>query len=107
MLLQNLIISLPTYPKFCWYATGSTHIFHLGPRSLILWFDQYIKTEFSHEPLAQLNSNFMRRLLIISLQKFIQNILVKWQMAATLKYGKNFLKIFSRTRRPVTLGLGM
>ena len=28
MLLQNLI-SLPTYPKFCWYATGTTHIFHL------------------------------------------------------------------------------
>ena len=27
---QNLIISLPTYPKFCWYATGTTHIFHLG-----------------------------------------------------------------------------
>ena len=20
----------PTYPKFCWYATGTTHIFHLG-----------------------------------------------------------------------------
>ena len=30
MLHQNLIISLPTYPKFCWYATGTTHIFHLG-----------------------------------------------------------------------------
>ena len=27
---NNLIISLPTYPKFCWYATGTTHIFHLG-----------------------------------------------------------------------------
>ena len=25
-----LIISLPTYSKFCWYATGTTHIFHLG-----------------------------------------------------------------------------
>ena len=25
-----LIISLPTYPKFCWHATGTTHIFHLG-----------------------------------------------------------------------------
>ena len=24
------MISLPTYPKFCWYATGTTHIFHLG-----------------------------------------------------------------------------
>ena len=21
---------LPTYPKFCWCATGTTHIFHLG-----------------------------------------------------------------------------
>ena len=30
MLEQNLIISLPNYPKFCWYATGTTHIFHLG-----------------------------------------------------------------------------
>ena len=27
---KNLIIYLPTYPKFCWYATGTTHIFHLG-----------------------------------------------------------------------------
>ena len=32
MLKQNLIISLPTYPKFCWYATETTHIFHLGLR---------------------------------------------------------------------------
>ena len=23
-------MSLPAYPKFCWYATGTTHIFHLG-----------------------------------------------------------------------------
>ena len=30
MLYQNLIISLPTYPKFCWYAAETTHIFHLG-----------------------------------------------------------------------------
>ena len=22
--------NFPTYPKFCWYATGTTHIFHLG-----------------------------------------------------------------------------
>ena len=21
---------LPTYPKFCWCSTGTTHIFHLG-----------------------------------------------------------------------------
>ena len=28
--ITNLIISLPTYPKFCWYATGTTHLFHLG-----------------------------------------------------------------------------
>ena len=35
MLQQNLIISLPTYPKFCWYATGTTHIFHLGLRHVI------------------------------------------------------------------------
>ena len=34
MLQQNLIISLPTYPKFCWYATGTTHIFHLGLKEL-------------------------------------------------------------------------
>ena len=24
------ILSLLTYPKFCCYATGTTHIFHLG-----------------------------------------------------------------------------
>ena len=29
------------------------------------------------------------------------------KMAATPIYGKNPLKIFSRTRRPMTLGLGM
>ena len=29
-LKQNIIISLHTYPKFCWYETGTTHIFHLG-----------------------------------------------------------------------------
>ena len=34
MLEHNLIISLPTYPKFCWYATGTTHIFHLSPIKL-------------------------------------------------------------------------
>ena len=22
--------NFPTYPKFCWYATGTPHIFHLG-----------------------------------------------------------------------------
>ena len=22
--------NFPTYPKFCWHATGTTHIFHLG-----------------------------------------------------------------------------
>ena len=22
--------NFPTYPKFCWYAKGTTHIFHLG-----------------------------------------------------------------------------
>ena len=33
---QNLIISLPTYPKFCWYATGTTHIFHLGLRFMFI-----------------------------------------------------------------------
>ena len=22
--------NFPTYPKFFWYATGTTHIFHLG-----------------------------------------------------------------------------
>ena len=30
MLYQNLIISLPTYPKICWYETGTIHIFHFG-----------------------------------------------------------------------------
>ena len=22
--------NFPTYPKFCWYATGTRHIFHFG-----------------------------------------------------------------------------
>ena len=26
----GIIISLPTYPKFCCYAPGTTHIFHLS-----------------------------------------------------------------------------
>ena len=31
--LLNVItkfINFPTYSKFCWYATGTTHIFHFG-----------------------------------------------------------------------------
>ena len=39
MLQQNLIISLPTYPKICWYATGTTHIFHLGLMEILLDMD--------------------------------------------------------------------
>ena len=27
---HNPTTTLPTYPKFCWYATGTTHIFHLS-----------------------------------------------------------------------------
>ena len=26
--------NFPTYPKFCWYATGTTHIFHLGLKNI-------------------------------------------------------------------------
>ena len=33
------MISLFTYPKFCWYATGTTHIFHLGLIKLYLRLD--------------------------------------------------------------------
>ena len=43
MLQQNLIISLPTYPKFSWYATGTTHLFHLG----LTWsfsYNSYVKS---------------------------------------------------------------
>ena len=37
------MISLPTYPKFCWTATGTSHIFRLG-----LMFKQQKKTRVSN-----------------------------------------------------------
>ena len=51
----------------------------------------------------------MWRLLMISKQKFMQNIFGHMtKMAAMPIYGKNHLKIFfSRTSRPMTFELGM
>ena len=55
------------------------------------------------KPLGQLNSNFIWRLCKMGEWKFVQIVL-----AAMPIYGKNPLKIFfSRTRRPMTSGLGM
>ena len=30
---KGIIIFLPTYPSFCWYATGTTHIFFFRPKT--------------------------------------------------------------------------
>ena len=52
MLEQNLIISLPTYPIFCWYATGTTHIFHLGLTTLLhlfLTFQCNVQIKYSNK----------------------------------------------------------
>ena len=58
------------------------------------------------KPPGQLNSNFIWRLLRTRERKFCSNgpgHMTK--MAATPIYGKNILKIFSRSRRPMTLRL--
>ena len=40
-------------------------------------------------------------------RKFVRGVWITSKMAATPIYGKNPLKIFSRTKRPMTLGLGL
>ena len=72
-------------------------------------FRPQFQTSSPLKPLGQLNSNFIWRLLRTWKRKFVSygpGHMTK--MAATPIYGKNPLKIFfSRTRRPMTLGLGI
>ena len=50
--------NFPTYlPKFCWYATGTTHIFHLG----------LIKNTFYK---SQLNNNFNSHHFVVIVLRF-------------------------------------
>ena len=82
--------------------------FDLSAKSLILESHQYIKTVFS-QTLGPIELKFHVKTPYDKLAK----IYTKYfghitKMAATPIYGKNPLKIFfSRTRRSVTLGLGM
>ena len=64
---------------------------------------QHFQTSSPLKPLGQLNSNFIWRLLRMGERMFVHMT----KMAAMSIYGKKHLKIFSRTRRPMTLGLGM
>ena len=65
---------------------------------------QHFQTSFPLKPLGQLNSNFMDARTKVSSNS--PGHMTK--MAAMPIYGKNPLKIFfSRTRRPITLELGM
>ena len=70
---------------------------------------QYIKTQFSHKPFAQLNSNFFVKTPFHKIPKIYAKYFGHMtKMAATPIYGKNPLKIFfSRTRRLMTMGLSM
>ena len=70
---------------------------------------QHFQTSSTLKPQGQLNSNFIWRLLRMGEQKFVQMVLVTWPRWPPCPiYGKNPLKIFfSRTRRRMTLGLGM
>ena len=64
---------------------------------------------FSPETSWPVKLNFIRKLLRIGERKFIQMVLVTWpRWPPTMPiYSINHLKIFSGTRRPAPLGLGM
>ena len=68
---------------------------------------QHFQTSSPLKPLGQLNSNFILRLLRTREWKIVQMVLVTWPRwpPHPYNYGKNPLKIFSRTRKRMTLGL--
>ena len=82
--------------------------FDLSAKSLILESHQYIKTVFSQN-FDPIELKFHVKTPYDKLAKIYTKYFGHMtKMAATPIYGKNTLKIFcSRTRRPVTLGLGL
>ena len=78
------------------------------PRSLILESHQYIKTVFS-QTIGEIELKFHVNTPYYKLAKiYTKYVGHMTKMTATPIYSKNPLKIFfSRTRRPVTLELGM
>ena len=81
--------------------------FDLLAKSLILESHQYIKTVFS-QTIGQIELKFHVKTPYAKLAKIYTKYFGHMtKMAAMPIYGKNPLKIFfSRTRRPMTLGLG-
>ena len=41
--------NLSTYPKFCWYETGTTHIFHFGLSKKIYIFHYMNKSTYTQK----------------------------------------------------------
>ena len=82
--------------------------FDLSAKSLILESHQYIKTVFS-QTIGLIELKFHVKTPYDKLAKIYSKYFGHMtKMTGTPIYGKNPLKIvFSRTRRPVTLGLGM
>ena len=69
------------------------------PRSLILWSYQYIKTDFS-QTIGPIELKFYVKTPYDKLAKIYAKYFGHMtKMGATPIYGKNLLKIFSRTRR--------
>ena len=74
---------------------------------LILESHQYIKTVFS-QTIGPIELKFHTKTLYDKLAKIYAKYFGHMtKMTATPIYGKNHLKIFSRTRRTVILGLSM
>ena len=79
------------------------------PRSLILWSHQYYENIAFSQTIGPIELKFHVKTPYDKLAKICTKYIGHMtKMAATPIYGKNLLKIFFfRTRRPVTLRLGM
>ena len=88
---------------------GSTLTFDLSAKSLILESHQYIKTINFSQTIGPIELEFHVKTPYDKLVKIYTKYFGHMtKMAVSPIYGKNPLKIFfSRTSRPVTLGLGM
>ena len=90
--------------KFQW----SRLTFDLSAKSLILESHQYIKTIVFSQTIGPIEFKFHVKTHNDKLAKMYTKYFGHMtKMTATPIYGKNPLPIFYRTRRPVTLGLGM
>ena len=71
------------------------------------WSHINIKTYFFSQTIGPIKFKFHVKTPYAKLAKIYTKYFGHMTKMAAMLYGKNPLKIFSRTRRPVTLGLGM